>query len=201
MAAKIGAGKVGIRLSPYGTFLQDALDDDGEELTLYLISELAKLKLLYLHCVEPRYSTPTHLSLFNCLVARFCTLLWCMHDQDFHGTAGAACSTCACSLPQFFQSAYRLHAFPLRTGRSTSPRSPEAATPLLVGCVKAAGTSCSCSRGPAIASDTLCPTIELLMQGCRQHGCGASPRAVAPPISQGLAGKPCHINCCGARKK
>jgi hypothetical protein len=34
--------------------LQDELDDDGDELTLYLIAELAKLKLLYLHCIEPR---------------------------------------------------------------------------------------------------------------------------------------------------
>ena len=54
MTAKVGAGKVGIRLSPYNTFLQDGLDEDGKELTLYLIKELAKLNLLYIHCIEPR---------------------------------------------------------------------------------------------------------------------------------------------------
>ena len=54
VVAKVGAGKVGIRLSPYGVFLQDVLDDDGKELALYLVKELAKLKLLYLHMIEPR---------------------------------------------------------------------------------------------------------------------------------------------------
>lgn len=34
--------------------LQDELDDDCDELTHHLIAELAKLKLLYLHCIEPR---------------------------------------------------------------------------------------------------------------------------------------------------
>ena len=34
--------------------LQDELDDDCDELSHYLIAELAKLKLLYLHCIEPR---------------------------------------------------------------------------------------------------------------------------------------------------
>ncbi len=54
MCAKVGADKVGIRISPYSTFLQEALDDDAKELTLYLIQEMTKLKMLYLHCIEPR---------------------------------------------------------------------------------------------------------------------------------------------------
>ena len=58
MTAKVGAAKVGIRLSPYNTYLQDELDEDGTELALYLVKELAKLKLLYLHCIEPRWIAP-----------------------------------------------------------------------------------------------------------------------------------------------
>ena len=62
MTAKVGATKVGIRLSPYNTFLQDELDEDGTELGLYLVKELAKLKLLYLHCIEPRWSLSAFLA-------------------------------------------------------------------------------------------------------------------------------------------
>ncbi len=58
VTAKVGAAKVGIRLSPYNTFLQDGLDEDGVELMMYLVKELAKLKLLYLHCIEPRWVAP-----------------------------------------------------------------------------------------------------------------------------------------------
>ena len=54
VCAKVGADKVGIRISPYSTFLHKALDDDAKELTLYLIQEMAKVKMLYLHCIEPR---------------------------------------------------------------------------------------------------------------------------------------------------
>ena len=102
VVARVGAQRVGIRLSPYGTFLQacvadapplhhslpgnpkhctnpccpahgvprphmhagcsvdclmglqDALEDDAAELTLYLVKELAKLQPLYLHCIEAR---------------------------------------------------------------------------------------------------------------------------------------------------
>lgn len=52
--ARVGAERVGIRLSPYGTFLQDALDEDGAELALHLVGELDKLGPLYLHCIEAR---------------------------------------------------------------------------------------------------------------------------------------------------
>ena len=45
---------MGLRLSPYGAFLHGSLDDEVEELVTYLVKELAKLKLVYLHCVEPR---------------------------------------------------------------------------------------------------------------------------------------------------
>lgn len=45
---------MGLRLSPYGAFLHGSLDDEVEELVTYLVKELAKLELVYLHCVEPR---------------------------------------------------------------------------------------------------------------------------------------------------
>ncbi|CAK0770085.1 hypothetical protein CVIRNUC_003732 [Coccomyxa viridis] len=54
VTARIGADRVGLRLSPYGAFLHGSLDDEVEELVTYLVKELAKLKLVYLHCVEPR---------------------------------------------------------------------------------------------------------------------------------------------------
>ncbi len=66
VTAKVGAAKVGIRLSPYNTFLQETLDEDGPELMLYLIKELAKLKLLYLHCIEPRCATAAFSPVFIC---------------------------------------------------------------------------------------------------------------------------------------
>ena len=54
VVAKVGAHRTGIRLSPWGTFLQDALDEDAGELTLHLIEQLKQLGLLYLHCIEAR---------------------------------------------------------------------------------------------------------------------------------------------------
>ena len=51
--AKVGAHRTGIRLSPYNTYLME-LDDDAEEIYTYIVKELAKLKLLYIHCIEAR---------------------------------------------------------------------------------------------------------------------------------------------------
>jgi hypothetical protein len=51
---RVGAERVGIRLSPYGTFLQDELDEDGTELALHLIAEMRALQPLYLHFIEAR---------------------------------------------------------------------------------------------------------------------------------------------------
>ena len=48
-----GADKVGIRLSPYGTF-GDMGDSDPVALFTHVISELSKRNLAYLHLIEPR---------------------------------------------------------------------------------------------------------------------------------------------------
>ncbi|MFP3344761.1 alkene reductase, partial [Halomonas sp. SIMBA_159] len=48
-----GADKVGIRLSPGGTF-GDMEDSNKEALFDYLVSELNRFNLAYLHLVEPR---------------------------------------------------------------------------------------------------------------------------------------------------
>lgn len=49
----IGADKVGMRLSPYGTFL-DAIDSDPIPGTRYLVQQLSNLGLAYVHLVEGR---------------------------------------------------------------------------------------------------------------------------------------------------
>ena len=48
-----GADKVGIRLSPYGTF-SDMGDSDPVALFSHVIGELSKRKLAYVHVIEPR---------------------------------------------------------------------------------------------------------------------------------------------------
>jgi N-ethylmaleimide reductase len=48
-----GSGRVGIRLSPYGTF-NDMRDSDPIQLFSYLIESLNPLNLCYLHLIEPR---------------------------------------------------------------------------------------------------------------------------------------------------
>ena len=51
----IGADRVGIRLSPYGR-ANDSGEDDPMPLYTYVIRELNKLGLAYLHLIEPRAS-------------------------------------------------------------------------------------------------------------------------------------------------
>ncbi|MCB1544167.1 MAG: alkene reductase, partial [Rhodoblastus sp.] len=51
----IGADRVGIRLSPYGR-ANDSGEDDPMPLYTYVIGELNKLGLAYLHLIEPRAS-------------------------------------------------------------------------------------------------------------------------------------------------
>ena len=51
-----GAGRVGIRLSPYGTF-NDMQDSNPVQLFTHLIEALNPLKLCYLHLIEPRATT------------------------------------------------------------------------------------------------------------------------------------------------
>jgi len=49
----IGSEKVGLRLSPFNTFL-DCIDSTPYDTNDYLLKELNKLKLAYVHLVEPR---------------------------------------------------------------------------------------------------------------------------------------------------
>ncbi len=51
----IGSKKVGIRLSPYGTF-NDMRDSDPIALFSYLIGKIDELNLAYIHLIEPRSS-------------------------------------------------------------------------------------------------------------------------------------------------
>ena len=51
-----GSGRVGIRLSPYGTF-NDIADSDPKGLFAYLINALNGFNLSYLHLIEPRATT------------------------------------------------------------------------------------------------------------------------------------------------
>lgn len=55
IAAVCGSKRVGIRLSPFG-IANDSGEDDPKPLYDYLISELDKLDLSYLHLIEPRAS-------------------------------------------------------------------------------------------------------------------------------------------------
>ena len=53
-----GADRVGIRLSPNGTF-NDMHDSDPAALFDYVVSALNRFELAYLHLVEPRWTSPT----------------------------------------------------------------------------------------------------------------------------------------------
>ncbi|KAI3918335.1 hypothetical protein MKX01_041655 [Papaver californicum] len=53
---EIGADKVGIRLSPFGDFME-AGDSNPEALSLYMAESLSKYGILYLHVIEPRVDT------------------------------------------------------------------------------------------------------------------------------------------------
>jgi N-ethylmaleimide reductase len=55
IAAVCGSNRVGIRLSPFG-IANDSGEDEPKPLYSYLISELDKLNLAYLHLIEPRAS-------------------------------------------------------------------------------------------------------------------------------------------------
>lgn len=50
---KIGANRVGVRLSPWGSF-NDMQDDDGLWLWEFVIAQLDKRDIAYLHVIEPR---------------------------------------------------------------------------------------------------------------------------------------------------
>lgn len=50
---EIGADKVGIRLSPYGTF-NDVTDEDPHSLYTYLCAQIRKRGIAYVHMIESR---------------------------------------------------------------------------------------------------------------------------------------------------
>lgn len=49
-----GAERVGARLSPFGKFLIGSVDNDAVEFYVYLVKELAKVGIAYIHVIEPR---------------------------------------------------------------------------------------------------------------------------------------------------
>ncbi|KAI5080230.1 hypothetical protein GOP47_0005709 [Adiantum capillus-veneris] len=53
VAAEIGAERVGIRLSPFGSHL-DVVDSQPEQLSVYLANALNKYNIVYAHYLEPR---------------------------------------------------------------------------------------------------------------------------------------------------
>ncbi|KAL2349462.1 hypothetical protein Fmac_003462 [Flemingia macrophylla] len=53
---EIGAGRVGIRLSPFGEYYE-CQDSNPEQLGLYMVKALHKYGLLFCHMVEPRMET------------------------------------------------------------------------------------------------------------------------------------------------
>lgn len=55
VVAEVGAARTGIRLSPWG-IANDSFEDEPVPLFTYLIGELAKRDLVYLHLIEPRAS-------------------------------------------------------------------------------------------------------------------------------------------------
>jgi N-ethylmaleimide reductase len=56
-----GANRVGVRLSPYGTY-NDMGDSDPQALFGYVIQKLGERRLAYLHLVEPRGADETNVS-------------------------------------------------------------------------------------------------------------------------------------------
>jgi len=55
VVAAVGAGRVGIRLSPWG-IANDSGEDEPLPLYTHLVRQLAQRRLLYLHLIEPRAS-------------------------------------------------------------------------------------------------------------------------------------------------
>lgn len=54
VVSAIGADRVGYRLSPFGEGFLDASDSNPVETVSYMIKQLNKLGVCYIHCVEPR---------------------------------------------------------------------------------------------------------------------------------------------------
>jgi N-ethylmaleimide reductase len=79
MADRIGADRVGVRLSPGGSF-NDMRGMDDDETYLSLVSQLDGLGLAYLHVLRRR-STPLHLELHRLWSSTF------MLNTGYHGTS------------------------------------------------------------------------------------------------------------------
>ncbi|XP_077231670.1 12-oxophytodienoate reductase 2-like [Tasmannia lanceolata] len=56
VANEIGAHRLGIRLSPFSTFMESE-DSNPEALGLYMVESLNKYGILYVHMIEPRMKT------------------------------------------------------------------------------------------------------------------------------------------------
>ncbi len=63
----VHAGKVGIRFSPFTDFM-DSFTDDPYDVYGYLIEELNKRELLYVHFIEPRLCVPAAIQLWRQLL-------------------------------------------------------------------------------------------------------------------------------------
>lgn len=79
MADRIGADRVGVRLSPGGSF-NDMRGLDDDETYVSLVEQLDKLGLAYLHVLRRR-STPLHLELHRLWSSTF------MLNTGYHGTS------------------------------------------------------------------------------------------------------------------
>ncbi|KAI3428554.1 hypothetical protein D9Q98_007376 [Chlorella vulgaris] len=67
---EVGSEKVGLRLSPFGGFL-DAHDSHPYALNIYLLEELNKMNLAYVHLIEPRVAGSGDRSEGNDSIASF----------------------------------------------------------------------------------------------------------------------------------
>ncbi|AEG51064.1 12-oxophytodienoate reductase [Sphingobium chlorophenolicum L-1] len=64
VAAEVGADRVGVRLSPFGT-ANDAGDEDALPLYRHAIAALSGLQIAYLHLIEPRATGTGKADVFN----------------------------------------------------------------------------------------------------------------------------------------
>lgn len=73
VAARIGADRTGIRVSPYGAFNDQKPDADMDALYAYLATELGKLGLVYIHVVDhsPMGAPPVPASVKKAIRANF----------------------------------------------------------------------------------------------------------------------------------
>ena len=60
VAAAVGADKVGIRLSPHGTFNDMGEDPEADAMTRYLAARLGELGIAYIHFVDPAFNGYAH---------------------------------------------------------------------------------------------------------------------------------------------